>query len=148
MDEKNQNNKFQLLKSEQCSTVDELLDKSQPCPAYYLLLVLSSLIIGCGLILTNAAIVIGGMIITPVLTPLISIALGISVGKIQLLKHVSFFRLKSFLIIVLGGLILAFIFGQPASGFIFENTDQHFCVFVFPSGLKFQPNRVGKYDGE
>ncbi len=122
MKEKNDKNGFSLLRREQYDTIDELMERSQPNFAYYLLLVLSSLVIGSGILLANPAIVIGGMVITPVLTPLICIALGIAVGKIALIRQVSLFLLKSFLIIVASGFALAFLFGHPPAGFVFENT--------------------------
>lgn len=122
MNGKNGKNGFKLLRREQYDTVDELMERSQPSFAYYLLLVLSALVIGSGILLGNSAIVIGGMVITPVLTPLICIALGIAVGQIALIRQVSLFLLKSFLIIVASGFVLAFLFGHPATGFVFENT--------------------------
>ncbi|MFH0929952.1 MAG: DUF389 domain-containing protein [Candidatus Moraniibacteriota bacterium] len=121
MNEKN-NKGSRLLRSEQYDTVDELIERSQASFSYYLMLILSSLVIGSGILLGNSAIIIGGMVITPVLTPLICIALGIAVGKIALIRQVSLFLLKSFLIIVASGLVLAIFFGHPSAGFVFENT--------------------------
>ncbi|PIR88345.1 MAG: hypothetical protein COU09_02830 [Candidatus Harrisonbacteria bacterium CG10_big_fil_rev_8_21_14_0_10_44_23] len=103
-------------------TVEELIARSQPSFNYYLLLVISSLIVASGLLLNNSAIVIGGMIVTPLLTPVLSIALGVIVGRGFLLKRQGFFLLKSFLIVVATGMLLTFLFSEPTDPFIFENT--------------------------
>ncbi|MEZ4156505.1 MAG: DUF389 domain-containing protein [Candidatus Paceibacterota bacterium] len=109
-------------KKQQFHTVDELIAKSQPSFTYYFLLFVSSLIITSGLLLSNSAIVIGGMIVTPVLTPIIAIALAITVGRGELLRRMSFFLLKSFGFIVFSGFLLRFIFGQPPQDFFFADT--------------------------
>ena len=100
-----------IKKSEQYRTVEELMEKSRPSSVYYTLLILSSIIVTAGLIVENAAVVIGGMLITPVLTPIFLIGLGISIGDIKFSKKMAIFVLKSLLIILLSGLFLGVLFG-------------------------------------
>jgi uncharacterized hydrophobic protein (TIGR00341 family) len=100
-----------IKKSEQYRTVEELMEKSRPSSVYYTLLILSSIIVTAGLIVENAAVVIGGMIFTPVLTPIFLISLGISIGDIKFSKKTAIFVLKSLLIILLSGLFLGILFG-------------------------------------
>ncbi|MFC1598313.1 hypothetical protein ACFL2M_02150, partial [Patescibacteria group bacterium] len=71
---------LQVTKADQYKSVEELFERSHKNSVYYTLLVLSALVIGSGLLLNNAAIVIGGMLIAPVLSPILIIALGFAVG--------------------------------------------------------------------
>ena len=97
--------------TDQYRTVDELFKRSQPNSVYYTMLVLSAFIVTAGLLLNNAPIVIGGMLVTPVLTPLLVIALGLATGEIAAIKGTALLTLKSFVIIVAAAVLLTFIFG-------------------------------------
>lgn len=100
-----------VKKSEQYRTVEELMEKGQPSSVYYTLLTLSAIIIAAGLLVGNAAVVIGGMLVTPILTPILLISLGVSVGDVDFTKKIALFVGKSFLVILLGALLLGFLFG-------------------------------------
>jgi len=100
-------------RADQYRTVEELIKRSKPSSVYYTLLVLSSLIVTSGLLLQNTAIVIGGMLITPVLTPLLLVGLGLSIGEINTIRHSVFLSLKSFSIVLISAFILALLFGPP-----------------------------------
>lgn len=115
-------NILSVTKTDQYRTIDELLKESRPTVVYYTLLVLSSIIVACGLLLSNSAIVIGGMLVTPVLTPVLVVALAVSAGETRPLKQVGILLGKSFLIIVVGSLLLSIILGLPIDSSIFENS--------------------------
>lgn len=110
---KNTTKPFEVSRSAQYRTVQELIDHSRPSFSYYVLLIVSTVIITAGLLLNNSAIVIGGMLVTPLLTPTLVIALGISVGDIHLITRVLKFVGISFLYVLISGLILTVIFGSP-----------------------------------
>lgn len=109
---KNQNDKklFEVKPYEQYRTVNELIERGRSNEMYYTLLVLSSFIIAAGLLLNNAAIVIGGMLVTPVLTPVLLISLAISVGDIKYVQQTLMFVGKSFLVVVIASFILGLVF--------------------------------------
>ncbi|MFH1451127.1 MAG: DUF389 domain-containing protein [bacterium] len=116
-------NLLEISEREQYQTINELLAKSKPSTSYYTLLVLSAFIVACGLLLNNASIVIGGMLVTPVLTPVLVVALALSTGETGFLKNgILLLIIKSFLIVFAGSLIMAFIFGASKEHFLFENT--------------------------
>lgn len=115
-------NILEIKKTDQNTTVDELFKRSQPNPVYYTLLAISSVIIALGILLENSFIVIGGMLLTPVLSPILLVALGLAIGEPASIKNVGMLIAKSVVIIVLSALILTFIFGAPASTPFFENT--------------------------
>jgi uncharacterized hydrophobic protein (TIGR00271 family) len=108
--------------SDQYKTVDELMKKSRPGSIYYTLLTLSTFIVASGLLLDNAFIIIGGMLVTPVLSPLLVLALGLAIGEPNAIKNEIVLILKSFLLIILGSLFLALIFGTPGLPDILDNT--------------------------
>ena len=107
---------------DQYKTVDELMKKSESNSVYYTLLVLSSSIIAFGLLLNNSAVVIGGMLVTPVLTPVLFISLGIVINEIDLVKRVGMLLVKSFLIIGGAGYLSSLVFGASEMPILFENS--------------------------
>ena len=116
-------NILKVAKSQQFKTVDELIGRSRPNSIYYTFLVLSSFIIAAGLLLANTTIVIGGMLITPVLGPVLVIALVLTVGELSSIKEFLYLTLKSFAIVIVSSLVLAILFQAPAKDiFPFENT--------------------------
>lgn len=109
-------------RKEQYHTVEEIIEKSKPSFVYYFLLTISAFIITGGLLLSNSAIVIGGMMVTPVLSPIIAIALAITVGRKKLLMHELWFLMKSFIFLILAGFLLTIVFQGPPQDIFFEST--------------------------
>lgn len=108
--------------ADQFKTVSELFERAQPNSVYYTLLVLSIFIIVTGLLLGNAPIVIGGMLVTPVLTPILVIALGIIVGELKAIKTPGLLILKSVLLTIVISTALTFTFGMETIEQILPNT--------------------------
>lgn len=111
-----------IRRSDQFRTVDELIEKSQPNSVYYTLLFISALIITAGILLGNAAIVIGGMLVTPVLTPVLLISLGITSGELESVRGAFYLVVKSSLVIIASGVILAFLFGGSNTSFVVDDS--------------------------
>ena len=113
---------LKVKRREQYRTVDELVKRSEPSQVYYTLLVLSSFIVASGLLLDNSTIVIGGMLITPVLAPILMVALGLAIGRPDLMRKVGMSIAKSFLVIIASSVLLTLLFGGTSGYYIFENT--------------------------
>jgi uncharacterized hydrophobic protein (TIGR00271 family) len=132
-----------ITKSDQYRAVNDLIIESNPGSNYYTLLILSSVIIASGLLLANSAILIGGMLVTPLLTPILLISLGITLGRPFLLKKTSMLILKSVGIILVVSFLFGLIFAVPEdkeffSSVIFNNTiSSAFLYFIvaFSSGI-------------
>lgn len=60
-------------------------EKSSITRDYLLLVVFSAIITSLGLILNNVAVIVGGMVIAPVLGPILAITIGIVLGKTRLI---------------------------------------------------------------
>ena len=111
-----------ITKSERYKTVEELFDNCQANSVYYTLLFLSSIVIACGLLLANPIIIIGGIMVTPLLTPILVIALSVSVGEVRAIKSLSLLVLKSTLIIIVVSFVLAILFDKQPDPFIFGDS--------------------------
>jgi len=131
---------LEVKKRDQYQTVEELMKRSKPNGVYYALLFISSFIIAAGLLLNNAAVVIGGMLVTPVLTPILLVGLGMSVGDLDFVKIILKFVGKSFLVVIASSLLLGLVFGTKPQVGIFALDDTlrgaalYFIVAIF-SGL-------------
>lgn len=111
-----------VTKGEQYRAVNELFDRSQANSTYFAALILSSVIISCGLLLDNSAVVIGGMLVAPVLTPLLTVGLGIAVGEISAIRAQISLLFKSFILVIGVAFFFSILLGGPNEHFIFEDT--------------------------
>lgn len=105
----------QISVDDKYRAVDELIEESRPDRDYYGMLILSSVIIASGILLANSAILIGGMLVTPVLNPILLVALGVAASKPEVLTRTGKLILKSALVIVGISFIAGFIFAVPES---------------------------------
>lgn len=112
---------FETTRSEQYRTADELFEKSQATSVYYLPLLLSAIIVSIGLLLENVAIVIGGVMVSPMLTPILTTALGVVVGRFGAIRYQLELLARSTVFIILLNVAFAFLFGAPEKGFLFGN---------------------------
>lgn len=134
---------LEVEKGQQYRAINELIDESRPDSTYYLLLILSSVIIASGVLLANSAILIGGMLVTPVLTPILLVALGLVAGKQLLIKRTLIQIAKSMAIVFIVSLIMAVIFSIPSDSEFFDSTIFNnslnaaflYLVVAFASGI-------------
>jgi uncharacterized hydrophobic protein (TIGR00271 family) len=61
--------------------VTRIIDASAPRVDYYFLVVLSTLIVALGLLAENVILIIGGMLVTPLLSPILALALGLVINE-------------------------------------------------------------------
>jgi len=64
---------------------ENIIDTSAPTIDFYILVVLSTLIVALGILADNVILVIGGMLVTPLLSPIMAIALGIVINEHQVI---------------------------------------------------------------
>ncbi len=84
-----------------------IIDSSAPNADFYFLVILSTLIVTLGLLNDNVILVIGGMLVTPLLSPILAISLGIVISNPKVIKRSIRIFLASF---VLASLV-AFLLG-------------------------------------
>jgi uncharacterized hydrophobic protein (TIGR00341 family) len=116
-EETQKTNLLEVARKDQFKTVEDLLKRRQPKSMFYVMLVLSSLIIAAGVILSSVPIIIGGMLVTPLLTQFLVIALSLTVGEVSLFLKTALFIAKTTLAIIVGSFILGLIFGHSGIEF-------------------------------
>ena len=65
---------------EKKDAVLKLIEESSPTGGFYVMLLSATVIVSIGLMIGNTAVVIGGMLVSPLLAPLLSLALGMAMG--------------------------------------------------------------------
>ncbi len=128
---------LEVKTSDKKKTVDVLLEESKLSQSFYFMLVFSSVIISSGIILNQLVIVLAGMLITPMLSPILSLALGIVILDIKLVVR-SLRNIIISMIIVFGiSAILAFIYSlqKPISIDYRLEFNWLYLVIAFFSGM-------------
>ncbi len=67
--------------------IDRLLEESAPNAGFFLQLALATAIVVPGLLVDNAAVIIGGMLVAPLLSPILSLALGVALADFHLMRR-------------------------------------------------------------
>jgi uncharacterized hydrophobic protein (TIGR00271 family) len=123
MENKNEGDSlWRVNRSQQYYAINELIEESRANGTYYTLLVLSSVIIAAGVLLANSSILIGGMLVTPVLTPVLLVALSITAGRSRLLKRTAILILKSIGVIFLVSFLAGLAFDVPKDSEFFQSS--------------------------
>jgi uncharacterized hydrophobic protein (TIGR00271 family) len=79
---------------------------SDPRPAFFLLVGLSTLIAAFGLIMNSTAVVIGAMLVAPLMTPILGLALALLRGDGKLMRHALRAEIAGVLIAIAAALVL------------------------------------------
>lgn len=105
---------LEIKKSEQAKVVEKLIEESKPSQSFYLFLILSAIITACGLLVNSPSIVIGGMLVAPLLVPILTIGLSVSMGDLKFVWRSFKITGKASLTVVLVAAAVGLIF--PAFG--------------------------------
>ncbi|MBU0598087.1 TIGR00341 family protein [Patescibacteria group bacterium] len=100
---------FRMDESRRQKFSEEIKDKAKPDFDFVLLTIFSAIIIALGLIIDNAAVVIGGMIIAPLFWPVLSLSLAVIRGNVRQIRKSIFTILKATLLIFIVSFIVAII---------------------------------------
>jgi uncharacterized membrane protein len=76
---------------------------------FYVLLISASIIITLGLIINSSSVVIGGMLLAPLVWPILALSMGIIKGRSKLLQESVFTLLKSTILILVIAIFLGLI---------------------------------------
>ncbi len=99
---------LKVEKTDRNNFCDTIIESSAPKFDFYLLVVLSSLIVSFGLISDNVILVLGGMLVTPLLSPILAISLGMVILNFKV-----FFRsVKIFIYSAFWTIFIAFLVGH------------------------------------
>lgn len=90
--------------------VKKLIDQSTPDSDFFLLIVLSILMATFGMIINNTAVVIGSMLIAPILSPILSLALGMVLSDFKLILRSFYTIIKSVIVGVIAAIVATLLF--------------------------------------
>ncbi len=131
-------NSLKLTKAKQVKVAEELIESSGLSANFYVMLVLSTIVVTLGLLVNNTAVVIGGMLITPLLTPILSMSLGIVIADKTLIYRSAKIILYSVGIVIGISLMITFLFpiaevnGEISNRLI---SDIPYFLVAFSAGL-------------
>lgn len=104
---------LKLTQEQRKKTIEKLLDVSLLTPDYILLLLLSSLIVIAGLLIDSASAIIGGMVVAPLLSPILTMSMGFALADFRLLRKALYTLSISIAVTVALGVILT-LFSRQA----------------------------------
>ncbi|MCK5096047.1 MAG: DUF389 domain-containing protein [Candidatus Pacebacteria bacterium] len=103
---------FKISQADRHKFCEHIIDSSTPNGGFSFLVILSTLIVALGLIKDYVILVIGGMLVTPLLSPILAISLGIIIRDLKVItRSVKVFLtafVLSFLVAYLTGLLFNF----------------------------------------
>ena len=86
--------------------LEDITQGSAPRPIYYVLMGLSVLLAGFGLLADSPAVVIGAMLVSPLMTPIFGMAIGIARGDLRLFREASIAEFGGVVLAILGAFLL------------------------------------------
>jgi APA family basic amino acid/polyamine antiporter len=91
---------------------------------FFVMITLAATIATLGLLLNSAAVIIGGMLVAPLMSPIIGIALAIALGNVRLLRDAAESTIKGIFLAVVVGLFLASVLplGDPTEEILARTT--------------------------
>ena len=96
---------FKINVEEKKKSIEKLIAASSPTRVFFLTLILSVVITAFGILLDNVAVVIGGMVVSPLLSPILAISLGIVLCDAKLIYRSN----KVLLIAMLWTIFISFL---------------------------------------
>ncbi len=100
---------FILDDKERKESIEKIIATSTPTKDFFLMIAAASIITALGILINNITVVLGGMLVAPILSPILALALGIEMGDFKLIRRTLWTILKAVLV-VLGFSILISIF--------------------------------------
>lgn len=105
---------FSVSVEKRKETIDELVEVSLLTSEYFLLLILSTVIVVSGLLINSASVIIGGMVVAPLLSPILTMAMGIVLADFKLMRKAMITLAVSAVVVVLFAVLLTLFY--PARG--------------------------------
>lgn len=124
---------------DKASLIRTLIQHSTPNFAYFYLVALSAAMLTFGLLLDNVTIVIGAMLIAPLMYPILSLALGLTMMSIIVLRRSVWTLIKSLLVGIVVAATVAAIFGDiesyhTAEVMLYSQADNLYIVVALIAG--------------
>ena len=124
---------FSISEKRQGKVYEEIKKSAKGDFDFFVLTVFSAIIITLGLVVNSSAVVIGGMLLAPLVWPILSLSLAIIKGRSKLFQESSFTLLKSTLIIFLIAIVLGLMsptYALKGSEFLSRTSPTIFELFI------------------
>jgi len=99
-----------ISEQDKSKAVKKIIKESTPDFDYYLMLILSTLMATFGLLVNSETTVIGAMLLAPLLAPTMSLALGLSMSGVDVVRRSFYTIVKSAAVSVIAAIVATFIF--------------------------------------
>lgn len=99
-----------VSEADKSKAVEKLIKDSTPDYDFFLMMALSVLMATSGLLLDNAAVVIGSMLITPVLFPVLSLSLGMVMADQKLMSRSTTTIIRSLVVGIVASVVVALLY--------------------------------------
>lgn len=129
-----------LTRKDKSQAVEHLITASTPRQDFFFMIILSILMATFGLLLDNSAIIIGSMLVAPMLYPILSLALGITISDQGLMSRSFYTILKSAGIGIAAAIAVTLLFSSQFSQITPEITSRahpslSYVIVAIISGL-------------
>jgi uncharacterized hydrophobic protein (TIGR00271 family) len=101
-----------LTEDDKVKAIEKMIIQSRPSKDFFLMIALSVLMAAFGIIMDNTSVLIGSMLVAPLLSPVLSLALGFTISDVNLVR-------RSF--ITIGKSVVAAIGASAAAVLLFGN---------------------------
>jgi len=122
----------------QKETVETLTEESRASADFYVLLAGSTIITTLGLLMDSSVVIIGGMLVAPLLFPILALGMGVTTSSKQAIKRSLAIIGESVLLVVAIAVFVAFLLNPNGSTsmmqFASQTTISHFLI-AFVSGV-------------
>lgn len=98
-----------LTETQREQVEDNMRSSAVPTVDFYVLILLSSMIASLGLLQNSAAVIIGAMLVAPLMSPILSMAMAIVLGEIPMLWQGAEATVKGIALAILVGLVMVMI---------------------------------------
>lgn len=98
-------NLFSVSQSDRKDFCENIIASSAPRYDFYFMVILSTIIVSFGIIKDNIVLVIGGMLVTPLLSPILAISLGLVIRNLRVLLR----SVKIFIIALLLAILVSYL---------------------------------------
>ena len=124
---------FSINNDRQKKVYSEIKENAKGDFDFFVLTIFSGIIITLGLIVDSSAVVIGGMLLAPLVWPILSLSLGIVKGRSKLIQDSSFTLLRSTLLIFVVAIIIGIIspsYALKGTEFLSRTSPTIFELFI------------------
>lgn len=104
---------FDISQTERKETIDRLIEESRADNAFYIFIALSTIITVCGLLTDSMIAVLGGMLVAPLLTPILAFGMAVVTAQPVSLRRSLRIITNSIIVVILLSTFLTLLFNFP-----------------------------------